>query len=266
MEKQDSRTFIKIGDYSVYRIGLGTNRVKDGAAELLKHAVRIGINFIDTADIYQGGASERAIGNALFPYNKDLVIATKGGMVPGAPANNSPAHLSKVLENSLKSLRTYCITLYQLHRVNNNTPLEETMNFFKQAQSDGKIKYIGLSEVTVEQIETARKYAEIVTVQNHYNLGQRKHEDVIDYCEKNNVVFIPFFPLGIAKLPVNKINEIAEKYTVTTQQILLAWLLKRSPAMLPIPGTLSVSHADENLAALNIKLSDEDYNILSSIK
>jgi aryl-alcohol dehydrogenase-like predicted oxidoreductase len=125
---------------------------------------------------------------------------------------------------------------------------------------------MGLSEVTVEQIETARKYAEIVTVQNHYNIGQRKHEDVVDYCEKNNIVFIPFFPLGIGKLPVHKINEIAGRYDVTAQQILLAWLLKRSPVMLPIPGTLSVSHADENLAALNIKLSDEDYNLLSSIE
>jgi aryl-alcohol dehydrogenase-like predicted oxidoreductase len=258
---------VSIGDTTVCRVGLGTNRLTDTPQnhELLKHAASLGINFIDTANIYQSGASEKTIGNTLSPYPEDLVIATKGGMVPGSDANNEPEHLREAIEESLKRLKTNCITLYQLHRVNPETPIEETMNFFELMQKEGKIKHIGLSEVTVEQIERARNIIEITSVQNHYNLNVRKHERVVDYCERNNIIFIPFFPLDSGRVSSKTLNEIAKKYNCTPHQLSIAWLLKRSPIMLPIPGTLSMRHLDENQHSLNIMLSDEDYNALDRI-
>jgi pyridoxine 4-dehydrogenase len=262
--KPSAYNYISMGDKTVCRIGLGTNRLTDTPQnhELLKHAVKLGINFIDTANIYQGGASEQTIGNTLAPFPKSVVIATKGGMVPGSEANNSPEHLRKVIEESLKRLKTKCIELYHLHRVNPKTPIEETMGFLKKMQMEGKIKHLGLSEVTVEQIEKARSIIEITSVQNHYNLRERKHETVIDYCEKNNIIFIPFFPLDRGSSNSQTLDEIAKKYKSTPQQIVLAWLLKRSPVMLPIPGTLSIKHLEENFAAGKIILSEEDYQAL----
>lgn len=258
---------LSLGDIKLNRIGLGTNRITDTetARAVLKHAVSIGINFIDTADIYQKGSSEQTIGKTLAPYPKDIVVATKGGMVPGAEANNSPGHLRKVLEESLKRLKLECIYLYQLHRVSAKTPLEETMNFFKQLQSEGKIKHVGLSDVSVEQIEQARKSIAIVSVQNRFSITERKYDAVVDYCEKNDIIFIPFFPLNSGSISSPILNRIAEKYDSTPHQVALAWLLKRSPVMLPIPGTLSVNHLEENLAALKIELSDEDFNSLNKI-
>jgi len=258
---------IKIGNITVNRIGLGTNRLTDSPEthELLNRATELGINFIDTANIYQGGKSEQTIGNTLSPYPEGLVIATKGGMVAGSPANNEPAYLRKELELSLSRLKTDCITLYQLHRVNPETPVEDTMRFLKELQQEGKIKYTGLSEVTVEQIEKAGSVVEVTTVQNHYNLSIRKHEAVVDYCEKNNIIFIPFFPLGKAGVNEPVIQSIAKKYDASPQQIALAWLLKRSPVMLPIPGTLSAEHLEQNVNAMNIDLDEEDFESLNKI-
>src|SRR5258706_3104314 len=184
---QKSNNNISIGEYKVRRIGLGTNRLTDtpGNRELLNYAITLGLNFIDTANIYTGGASEETIGNTLSPYNEGLVIATKGGMVRGAPANTTPEHLRKVLDESLNRLKTGCITLYQLHRVNPEIPIEETMKFLKQLQREGKIKHIGLSEVTVEQLERALSITEVVSVQNNYSLGMRKHDSVVDFCEEH---------------------------------------------------------------------------------
>jgi len=252
---------LSLGEVKLNRIGLGTNRITDNenARAVLNHAVSIGINFIDTADIYQSGASEITIGKTLAPYPANIVIATKGGMVRGADANNSPEHLFRVLNESLHSLKTDCITLYQLHRVNPKTPIKETMSFFKQMQSEGKIKHVGLSEVSVEQIEEARKTIDIASVQNRFSITERKHEDVVDYCEKHGIIFIPFFPLNSGGISSTALEYVSKKHGAGIHQIALAWLLKRSPVILPIPGTLSVKHLDENLAALNIELSDEEF-------
>lgn len=257
---------ISFGNTTVNRIGLGTNRLTDTAEnrELLNHAVRLGINFIDTANIYTGGNSEQTIGNALSPFPDDIIIATKGGMVRGAPANNKPEYLKYELEQSLARLKTGCITLFHLHRVDPEIPVEKTMKFLKELQAEGKIKFIGLSEVTVEQIERARSAAEIVSVQNHYNLSIRKHDDVVDYCEKNNIVFIPYFPLGKSTDYTDSLKNIAHKYGVSPQQTVLAWLLKRSPAMLPIPGTLSLSHLEQNINSLSAELDDTDLESLNT--
>ena len=264
---ETAENFISIGEYKVRRIGLGTNRLTDTPEnrELLNHAVQLGINFIDTANIYQSSRSEQTIGNTLSPYAGDLLIATKGGMVRGAPANNDPDYLESAINESLGRLKTNCITLYQLHRMNPEASIKKTMSFFKQMQKEKKIKYIGLSEVSVEQIEEARKTAEIVTVQNHYSLAVRKHEAVVEYCEKNGIVFIPFFPLGTGNISEKVLGDIAAKYNSTIQQLSIAWLLRRSPAMLPIPGTLSIKHLEENIASENINLSDDDYNTLNTL-
>lgn len=255
-------TTIKIGGITVKRIGLGTNRLTDTTEnhELLKRAVELGINFIDTANIYQGGQSETTIGNTLSPYPNELLVTTKGGMVPGKESNNEPVYLEKMLNESLARLKTDCITLYQIHRISPNTPIETTMKFLNEKIKEGKIKHIGLSEVTTAQIEEARKTAEITTVQNNYSLGERKHDNVVDYCEKNNIIFIPFFPLR--NNDKQTLDSIAKKYDANTSQIALAWLLKRSHMMLPIPGTLSTKHLEENVKSLDIKLSDNDFEVL----
>jgi aryl-alcohol dehydrogenase-like predicted oxidoreductase len=258
-------TTIDIGKITLKRIGLGTNRLTDTSEnrELLNKAVKLGYNFIDTANIYTSGNSEQTIGKTLSPFPQNIIIATKGGMVRGAPADNSPAHLRNELEQSLARLKTDSILLYQLHRVNPDTPIENTMQFLKSLQDEGMIKHIGLSEVTVEQIERAKRAVNIVSVQNHYNMYTRKHDDVIEYCEKNNIIFIPYFPLGKPADYKDIIYNTAKKYNVSPQQILLAWLLKRSPVMLPIPGTLSQGHLKQNIDTLKIELSEKDFDLLS---
>jgi aryl-alcohol dehydrogenase-like predicted oxidoreductase len=262
------QTTVKIGNITIKRIGLGTNRLTDTKANhsLLIRAVELGLNFIDTANIYTGGDSEKTIGSTLSPFPDGLFVATKGGMVRSAPANNEPDYLRACIEESLKSLKTKCITLYQLHRANPETPIEDTMRFFNDMKAEGKIKYLGLSEVTVGQIERARKVTEIVSVQNHYNLSIRKHEEVLNYCEANNIIFIPFFPLDSGRVTGTEISKIAKKYNLSIHQTALAWLLKRSHVVLPIPGTLSVKHMEENIEALNIELSDEDFESLNILK
>ena len=254
---------VEIGDKSVSRLGLGTNRITDTleAHNLLKKAVELGVTFIDTAHTYQGGASEISIGNTLAPYPETLVVATKGGM-QGA----SPDELKADLEDSLERLQTDCIDLYQLHRVDPAVPLEVTVKTMKQFRDQGKIRYVGLSEVSVTQIEEAQQIVPIVSVQNEYNLAKRQHEDVLDYCTENGIIFIPWFPLGGLRGDTAQVNtltaDIAKKYRALPQQIALAWLLKRSPMMLPIPGTLSIDHLISNLQAAAIELSDDDYQSL----
>jgi pyridoxine 4-dehydrogenase len=263
---------INIGELTVNRIGLGTNRLTDTPEnrELLRYTVTSGVNFIDSAYVYTGGASETTIGDTLAPYPDDLVVATKGGMIPpssmNSPGNNSEAFLRSNLEESMRRLKTDSITLYQLHRVDPDVPLSQTMGLLKQFQTEGKIRYIGLSEVRVEQLTEARKYAEVVSVQNHYSLTERQHDAVVDYCTANNIVFIPFFPLrGVNDAQNHALQTIGDKYQVNSQQIALAWLLERSPMMLPIPGTLSKQHLQENVNVFKIQLSDEDYARLTEI-
>lgn len=254
---------IKIGDLTVNRLGLGTNRITDtdAAHQLLKRAVELGVNFIDTAYRYQNGASETAIGNALAPYPEGLVIATKGGW-----AEDGPEDLRRFLEESLRRLKTDRIDLYQLHRVNPDVPIEDSVSALKQLQDEGKIRHIGLSEVSVEQLQRAQKVVPIASVQNEYNVLERKHETLVDYCTEQSIAFIPWFPLGGLAGGAEKVNallaELAAKYEASPQQLALAWLLKRSPMILPIPGTLLIEHMEDNLRAAAINLSDKDYERL----
>ncbi|HVX24478.1 MAG TPA: aldo/keto reductase [Candidatus Saccharimonadales bacterium] len=257
---------VQIGDITVNRMGLGTNRVSDteAARQVLKRAVDLGVNFIDTAHRYQQGASEATIGQTLAPYAKGVVVATKGGW-----DNDSLDDIREQLELSLQRLHLDCINLYQLHRINPNIPFVDTLGLLKEFQEAGKIHHIGLSEVTIEQLQAARKVAPIVSVQNQYNVANRQHEELVDYCTEHGIVFIPWFPLGGLAGDAQKINdllgELAGKYQATPQQLALAWLLKRSPLILPIPGTLSIEHLASNLQAAAIELSEEDYqNLLIS--
>ncbi|HEY4160444.1 MAG TPA: aldo/keto reductase [Candidatus Saccharimonadales bacterium] len=261
---------ITIGNMTVNRLGLGTNRITDtpAAHELLQKAVGLSVNFIDTAHRYGSGASETAIGNALTPYKPGVVVATKGGY-NFEGTNGSPEALRRDLEESLRLLKTDCIDLYQLHRVDPDVPLEESVGALKTFQAEGKIRHIGLSEVTVEQLQQAQKVATIASVQNQYNVLVRRHEALVDYCTEQGVAFIPWFPLGGlsggSEQVENELRELAAKYNATPQQLALAWLLRRSPMILPIPGTLSVAHLEENLAAGAIVLSDEDYRELTEL-
>jgi len=253
------------GEFVVNRIGLGTNRISDNerSRTALKKAVSLGINFIDTAAAYTGGISEGIIGEMLAPYH-DVVVATKGGMsAPDFHIDSRPETLQRQLEASLKKLKLTTIPLYFLHRVDPNVPFKESLLFLKNAQDERKIKHIGLSQVTVEQIKEARKYISVAAIENEYNLSNRMYDDVVSYAEKENIVFIPFFPLHFNKSQFQSLEKLQEKHDATAEQIALAWLLKRSPMMLPIPGSLSNQHLEENAAALNIHLTDEDFKKLS---
>jgi pyridoxine 4-dehydrogenase len=245
-----------IGDHQVNRIGLGTNRLMDTLenSDFLTRAVEAGVNFIDTAHLYTGGASEQAIGAALAPFPDDLVVASKAGYHPGS---GRPERLRAEVEESFERLRSETITLYYLHRVDPGVPLEESLSVLREYHDGGRIRHVGVSEVSVDQIERARTVVPIAAVQNEYNLSERKSDGVVDFCERENIAFVPFFPLrGAAPAPL---DEIASRYDATPQQITLAWLLKRSPSIIPIPGTLSLEHLKLNLAALDLDLSDEDY-------
>jgi aryl-alcohol dehydrogenase-like predicted oxidoreductase len=251
---------MKIGEFDVTRIGLGTNRLTKTPEHIafIGAAVAAGVQMIDTAHLYTGGQSEETIGEALSPYPDGCVVATKGGF--GGAGRGRPEVLHEEIEESLRGLRTDRIALYYLHRVDPETPLEDSLAAIKEHRDRGQIQHIGISEVGIDQIERARKVLPIVAVQNHYNLSERKYEAVVDYCAGEGIVFVPFFPLrgdgGRA------LAEIAERHRATPRQITLAWLLRRSPAMLPIPGTLSLEHLKENLAALNIVLSDSEFDAL----
>ena len=245
-----------IGDHQINRIGLGTNRLTDTSENrnFVTRAVEAGVNFIDTAHLYTGGASEQTIGAALAPFPDDLMVASKAGYHPGS---GRPERLRAEVEESFDRLRTETITLYYLHRVDPGVPLEESLSVLREYHDGGRIRHVGVSEVSVDQIERARTVVPIAAVQNEYNLSERKSDGVVDFCERENIAFVPFFPLrGAAPAPL---DEIASRYDATPQQITLAWLLKRSPIIIPIPGTLSLEHLKLNLAALDLDLSDEDY-------
>jgi aryl-alcohol dehydrogenase-like predicted oxidoreductase len=250
---------LKLGDTEVVRVGLGTNRLRNTPENVafLKEAVAAGLSHVDTAHTYAGGESEGTIGAALSPIPGDCVVATKGGWGAG---NGRPEVLRAQIEESLRRLRTDSIALYYLHRVDPETPLEQSLGTIKEYRDSGKIRHVGLSQVEIDQIERAREVVPIAAVQNQYNLSERRYEDVVDYCAGEGIVFVPFFPLrGDGGHPL---AEIAEQHGATPAQIALAWLLRRSPTMLPIPGTLSLEHLKQNLAALEIELSDSEFDSL----
>ena len=271
-----AKTFKLGGDLEVNRLGFGAMRIvgdgvwgepkdAENSKRVLKRAVELGVNFIDTSDAYGPTVSERLIGEALAPYPKGLVIATKGGLTRQGPAKwapvGRPEYLIQQLELSLRYLKQDSIQLWQLHRIDPRTPVEESLGALKEMQKQGKIRHIGLSEVKVPEIEQARKVVEIVSVQNKYNLSDRSHEDVLEYCEKKGIAFIPWFPVAAGKLaqPGGALDAAAKKHGATVGQLSLAWLLHRSPVILPIPGTSSVAHLEENVNAADVRLSDSEW-------
>jgi pyridoxine 4-dehydrogenase len=275
-----SGTFLLGGDLPVHRLGFGAMRITgrgiwgeprdaDEARRVLRRVPELGINLIDTADSYGPEVSERLIGEALFPYPEGLVIATKAGLERPGPdqwiPNGRPEHLKRALEGSLKRLRVERIDLYQLHRIDPDVPAEESLGYLKEAQAQGLVRHVGLSEVNAEELERARKTVEIVSVQNLYNLGDRKWDDMVDLCEREGIAFIPWFPLAAGKLgePGGEVQRVAEKLGATPAQVALAWLLRRSSTMLPIPGTGSVAHLEENTAAARVELGDDDFRALT---
>jgi pyridoxine 4-dehydrogenase len=268
------------GQLSVHRLGYGAMRLtgdgiwgppKDRKAALavLRRAVELGLNFIDTADSYGPGVSEELIAEALFPYPKDLVIATKGGWNRPGPNqwthDASPAHLRNAIEGSLKRLRLDRIEVYQLHAPDPVVPFETSVETLAELQKEGKIHLVGLSNVTREHIERARKIVPIVSVQNRYSFADREWDYVVDHCERNEIAFIPWFPLGAGKVAGEILNRVAKAHQSTPLQVALAWLLQRSPIMLPIPGTSSVEHLKENIRAASLRLTKEEYEELASV-
>jgi pyridoxine 4-dehydrogenase len=252
-----SRT-IALGRRGLNRIGLGTNRLTNTAENrsFLEAALGAGVNFVDTAHLYAGGESEGAIGMALAPFADGLVVATKGGYHPGGGTEG----LRKELETSFERLRTDTIALYYLHRVDPDVPLEETMSLLEEYRDAGRVAHVGLSEVSVQQIQRARSVVPIAAVQNEYSLSERGSDEVVDYCTSEGIVFVPFYPLHGDES--RALVEIAERHDASPRQITLAWLLHRSPAVLPIPGTLSLQHLKENLGALDIELSAGEFEAL----
>ena len=277
-----TQTTFRIGDdLEVNRLGYGAMRLTGegvwgppsdpaSAVKVLQRAVDLGVNFIDSADSYGPDVSEPMIGEALAPYRPGVVIATKGGFVRTGPhkwrAVGVPAYLEQQVHLSLRRLKLDTIDLWQLHRIDPNVPVEQSLAPIARLQKQGKIRHIGLSEVNVEEIERARKVVNIVSVQNEYNITQRKSEATLDYCEKNNIAFIPWFPVAAGKLtqPGGKLDEAAKKHGATVSQLSLAWLLHRSPVILPIPGTSSIQHLEENVKAADVDLSDAEWQELEA--
>jgi pyridoxine 4-dehydrogenase len=253
-----SRT-LTVAGREVARIGLGTNRLSSTREnhEFLRQVAEAGPVMIDTAHVYTGGDSERTIGEALTPRPENVVVATKGGY----SGSGDPESLRAQIEQSLESLRTDAIDLYYLHRVDPETPLETSLGAIAEHREAGRIKEVGISAVDVEQVEAARGVVPIAAVQNHYNLAERQSDEVVDYCEENGILFVPYYPLK-GDSP-GTLGEIARAHDATDAQIALAWLLRRSPVMLPIPGTLSIEHLRENLGALEIELGDDEFEALS---
>ena len=268
-------TFTIGGDLEVHRLGFGAMRITgDGiwgppddpeeAKRLLRRVVEEGVDLIDTADSYGPEVSENLIAEALHPYPERLVIATKGGLRRTGPSqwprDARPERLKECCEGSLRRLKLDRIELYQLHSPDNRVPLEESMGALKELQDEGKIRHVGVSNVSAEQLERARAVVEVVSVQNRYNLEDRRSDDLLDACEAANIGFIPWFPLATGRLaePGGPLDRIARAHEATPAQIALAWLLARSPVMLPIPGTSSIAHFEENLAAAEVDLSPDE--------
>ena len=270
-----AKTFRIGGDLEVNRLGFGAMRLtgkgiwdepKDTAEakRVLKRAVDLGVNFIDTADSYGPDVSERLIGEALSPFPKGLVVATKGGLTRQGRDQwlpvGRPEYLAQQVEMSLRLLKTTVIDLWQLHRIDPKVPVEESLGAIAKLQQEGKIRHIGLSEVKPAEIDQARKVVDIVSVQNRYNVGDREHEDVLEYCEEHGLAFIPWYPVAAGKLaqPGGKLDTIAKQHGATVAQLSIAWLLYHSPVTLPIPGTSSVEHLEENMKSDAISLSDAE--------
>ena len=287
MTDQDTRpnaaaagTFALGSDLDVVRMGFGAMRITgkgiwgepedpEEARAVLRRAVELGVNLIDTADSYGPEVSERLIGETLHPYPESLVIATKGGLTRPGPGrwepNGRPEHLREACEGSLQRLKVERIDLYQLHRIDPKVSPEEQFGTLAELREEGKIHHVGLSEVSIEEIERAREIVPIASVQNRYNLTDRGSEDVLDFCEREGIGFIPWFPLATGDLarPGGRLDEIADRHDARPGQIALAWLLMRSPVMLPIPGTSSVEHLDENVGAVDIRLEAEEFEELA---
>jgi pyridoxine 4-dehydrogenase len=268
------------GKVSVHRLGFGAMRLtgkgiwgppkdRKGALAVLRRAVELGVNFIDTADSYGPNVSEELIAEALSPYPKDVIIATKGGWHRPGPDqwthDASPAHLRQAVEGSLKRLRLERIDVYQLHVPDPIVSFESSVETLADLQRQGKIRFIGLSNVTQEHIERARKIVPIVSVQNRYSFADREWDYVVDYCERNSIAFIPWFPLGAGKLAGETLDRVAKKEQRSPNQVALAWLLQRSPIMLPIPGTSSIEHLEENVAAASLHLTKDEFEELSGV-
>ena len=266
-------------DLRVTRLGFGSMRLtgkgiwgppadRSEAIDVLRRAVELGINFIDTADSYGPHVAEELIAEALHPYPADLVIATKGGFDRPGPdrwvENGRPEHLISACERSLRRLRLDRIELYQLHRIDPKVPAEDQLGTLKNLQTQGKIKHIGLSEVNLSQLKHAQAIVEVVSVQNRYSVTDRGSEDILDYCEQQEIAFIPWFPLAAGRLsgPDSPIARVARQLNATPSQVALAWLLKRSKVMLPIPGTSKVQHLEENVAAAGLKIDDSEFKAL----
>jgi pyridoxine 4-dehydrogenase len=270
------------GDLTVNRLGFGAMRItgegiwgwppdRENALKVLRLAVELGVNLIDTADAYGPDTSELLIAEALHPYPKGVVIATKGGLTRPGPGqwvpSGRPEHLKQAVDGSLKRLRLERIDLYQLHTVDRKVPMEQSLGALKEMQDAGKIRHVGLSNVSTDEIVRARKILPIVSVQNEYNIEHRKSENVLVYCEKENLGFIPWFPIGGGRglKPENALERVAKNHGVSAIQIALAWLLERSPVMLPIPGTSSITHLEENVAAAKLTLTPSEWKAIDAL-
>jgi pyridoxine 4-dehydrogenase len=268
------------GEISVHRLGFGAMRLtgegiwgppkdRQAALAVLRRAVELDINFIDTADSYGPHVSEELIAEALFPYPANLVIATKGGWNRPGPNqwthDATPSHLRKAVEGSLNRLRLHRIDVYQLHIPDPVVSFEASVETLAQLRNEGKIRLVALSNVTQEHIERARRIVPIVSVQNRYSFADREWDYVVDYCQRNGIAFVPWFPLGAGRVAGEVLDRIAKARSASPTQIALAWLLRRSPIMLPIPGTSSIEHLQQNVAAASLRLTDEDYQTLSRV-
>ena len=288
-----SGTFSLGGSLEVRRLGYGTVRLvgegawgeppdREDARNVLRRALELGVTLIDTADAYGPGIAEELIAEALHPYPANLVIATKGGLTRQGPAKSKPCgrpdYLQQQLELSLRRLKVETIDLYQLHRIDPTVPLADTLGALQAAREQGKIRHIGLSEVTVAQIEEAQRIVPVVSVQNRYNLAERKSEPVVRFCEQHNIAFLPWYPMGgAATASLNKLSQatangtnhpltdFAAAHHATISQVSLAWLLQHSPVILPIPGTASIAHLEENVAASALRIPKEDWDALELI-
>jgi aryl-alcohol dehydrogenase-like predicted oxidoreductase len=277
-------TFTIGGDLTINRLGFGAMRLtgegvwgwppdRENAKKVLRRAVDLGVSFIDTADAYGPEVNELLIAEALHPYPKGLVIATKGGLTRPGPGrwvpNGQPEYLTQCVEESLKRLKLERIDLYQLHRIDPKVPVEESMGALKKMQAAGKIRHVGLSEVTPKEIEQAKKILPIVSIQNEYNIEDRKSDDALAYCEKENLGFIPWSPVGGGRSSFTKsggpLEAEAKRHGVTVYQLALAWLLQRSPVMLPIPGTSSLKHLEENMASAKLQLTPADWKTIEAL-
>ncbi len=282
---KSGETFLLGGDLLVNRLGFGAMRLtgegiwgwppdRENAKKVLRRALELGVNFIDTADAYGPETNELLIAEALYPYPKGLVIATKGGQTRPGPGqweqDGRPEHLTAAVDKSLKRLKLERIDLWQLHRIDRKVPVEESLGAIKKAQDAGKIRHVGLSEVTVAEIEQAKKVMPIVSIQNRYNITDRASEAALNYCEKEKMGFIPWAPIGgsgtrsLSK-SATQLEAEAKRHNVSVVQLALAWLLQRSPVMLPIPGTSSLAHLEENMAAAKLQLSADEWRRIEDL-